>query len=127
VLPVLARIGPEVGWIFVVNDACPLDTGGEVERQCSDPRVRVLRHEVNQGVGGATATGYAAALSTPAEAVVKLDGEGQMDPALIPALCAPAQTGRADYAKGNRFHRLADVSAMPRLRLLGNASLSFLS
>ena len=28
VLPVLARIGPEVGWIFVVDDACPDDTGG---------------------------------------------------------------------------------------------------
>jgi glycosyltransferase involved in cell wall biosynthesis len=127
VLPVLAAIGPEVGWIFVVDDACPLDTGGEVERHCTDPRVRVLRHAHNRGVGGATATGYAAALATPAEAVVKLDGDGQMDPALIPTLCAPVLAGRADYAKGNRFHRLADVAGMPLLRLVGNAALSFLS
>ncbi|MGH8030223.1 MAG: glycosyltransferase family 2 protein [Arenimonas sp.] len=127
VLPVLARIGPEVGWIFVVDDACPLDTAGEVERGCSDPRVRVLRHATNLGVGGATATGYAAALATPADVVVKLDGDGQMDPALVPTLCAPVLAGRADYAKGNRFHRLADVSGMPPLRLVGNAALSFLS
>jgi dolichol-phosphate mannosyltransferase len=127
VLPVLARIGPEVGWIFVVDDACPLDTGGEVERNCTDPRVRVLRHATNEGVGGALVTGYRAALGTPAEVVVKLDGDGQMDPALVPILCAPILAGRADYAKGNRFHRIADVYDMPAVRLVGNAVLSFLT
>jgi glycosyltransferase involved in cell wall biosynthesis len=127
VLDVLARIGPETGWIFVVDDACPDDSGGVVARGTRDPRVRVLRHDRNQGVGGATMTGYRAALDTPAEVVVKLDGDGQMDPALVPVLCAPILAGRADYAKGNRFHRLADVAGMPTTRLLGNAALSFLS
>ncbi len=27
VLPLIERIGPEVGWIFVVDDACPDDSG----------------------------------------------------------------------------------------------------
>jgi dolichol-phosphate mannosyltransferase len=127
VLPLLARIGEEVGWIFAVDDACPEGSGDAIERQCIDPRVQVLRHASNQGVGGAMITGYRAALATPAQVVVKLDGDGQMDPALIPTLVKPILLGRADYTKGNRFHRLSDVAAMPRLRLLGNAALSFLS
>ncbi len=127
VLGVIARVGPEVGWIFVVDDACPEHTGDHVEAECRDPRVRVLRHERNQGVGGAMCTGYRAALETPAQVVVKVDGDGQMDPALIPRLTAPLFAARGDYVKGNRFHQLGDTRAMPALRLFGNAALSFLS
>lgn len=127
ILPLLARIGPEVGWIFVVDDACPESSGAQVERECRDPRVRVVRHTENQGVGGAVVTGFKAALATPARAVVKLDGDGQMDPALIPRLVAPILNGQADYCKGNRFHRVADVSSMPRVRLIGNVLLSFMT
>jgi len=126
-MQVLARIGPEVGWIFVVDDACPDHTGDRVEAASMDPRVRVLRHAENQGVGGATLTGYRAALDTPAEVVVKLDGDGQMDAGLIQELTAPALGGEADYVKGNRFYNLRDVVRMPRVRLLGNAVLSFMT
>ena len=66
----------------------------------------MLRHETNQGVGGATMTGYRAALADGADIVVKVDGDGQMDPRAIPRLVAPIVQGRADYAKGNRFHEL---------------------
>lgn len=127
VLGVIERIGPEVGWIVAVDDACPEHSGDVIEYGCSDPRVRVLRHEQNMGVGGAVMTGYAAAAALPAEAVVKLDGDGQMDPALIPALCAPLLSGRADYVKGNRFYRIAQVAGMPPMRLLGNTVLSFMT
>ena len=124
VLQVLSGIGPEVGWIFVVDDACPEHVGDRVEAACNDPRVKVLRHGDNRGVGGATLTGYRAALKTAAEVVVKLDGDGQMDVALIPRLTAPVLNGEADYVKGNRFYNLLDVAAMPWLRLCGNAVLS---
>jgi glycosyltransferase involved in cell wall biosynthesis len=127
VLEVIAAIGPEVGWIYVVDDACPIGSGDLVERDCRDPRVQVLRHAVNGGVGAATLTGLRAALGAPARVIVKLDGDGQMDPALIPRLVAPLLRGQADYAKGNRFHRFRDVAAMPGLRLAGNAALSFLT
>ena len=126
-LDVIARIGPEVGWIFAVDDACPEHSGDLIERDCRDPRVRVLRHAENGGVGAATLTGLRAAVDTPARVIVKLDGDGQMDPALIPRLVAPILRGQADYAKGNRFHRFRDVAAMPKLRLAGNAALSFLT
>ena len=127
VLPLIERIGPEVGWIFVVDDACPEGSGERVRAECADARVSVIQHRENQGVGGAMVTGYRAALRSPAQVIVKLDGDGQMDPALIARLAAPILGGRADYSKGNRFHRVADVSAMPPVRLFGNVVLSFLT
>jgi dolichol-phosphate mannosyltransferase len=127
ILGVLAAIPPEVGRIYVVDDGCPEGTGSAVEDGCRDPRVRVLRHERNQGVGAATLTGYRAALADGAEILVRLDGDGQMDPARIPRLVQPIADGSADYAKGNRFFDLEGLRAMPRLRLVGNSILSFAS
>src|SRR6185369_13923049 len=89
--------------------------------------VRVLRHVENKGVGGAVMTGYRAALETTATCVVKLDGDGQMDPVLVPALTRAIEDGRAHYVKGNRYYRLRDTAQMPRVRLVGNAAVSFLS
>ena len=122
---VLSRIGPECNLIFVVDDACPEGTGDFVESNCSDQRVQVLRHQTNQGVGGATITGYKAALRAEASVIVKLDGDGQMDPAMIPSLVAPVLDGRADYVKGNRFFHPGGLRSMPWLRLIGNSILSF--
>ena len=127
VTAVLERFGPEVTSIYVVDDACPEETGRSVEETCSDPRVRVLFHATNRGVGGATMTGYVQALADGADVVVKVDGDGQMDPALIPLLVAPILRGEADYVKGNRFHNLDGLSSMPTARLFGNAVLSFVT
>jgi glycosyltransferase involved in cell wall biosynthesis len=125
VLDVVAAIPPLVGAIYAVDDACPEGSGDVIEGGCRDPRVRVLRHERNQGVGGATITGYRAALADGATVVVRLDGDGQMDPAQIPLLVRPILEGEADYSKGNRFFELEGLAAMPRLRLAGNSLLSF--
>jgi glycosyltransferase involved in cell wall biosynthesis len=95
---VIARIGPEVRTIFVVDDACPEHTGDCVERNCADARVTVIRHAENQGVGGAMVTGYRAALASGADIVVKIDGDGQMDPALIPRFVRALAQGQADRA-----------------------------
>src|SRR5690242_9991069 len=84
ILGVIGAIGPEVQTIYCVDDACPESSGAFVEEHCSDTRVRVLRHEVNQGVGGATLTGYMRAAQDGAAVVVKVDGDGQMDPAILP-------------------------------------------
>ena len=120
----LDGIGPEVARIFVVDDACP-DKSGELARdRSSDPRVIVLTHAANRGVGGAMVTGYEAALADGADIVVKIDGDGQMDPSLIPLFVRPLAAGDADYVKGNRFYDIAFLQGMPRLRLIGNALLS---
>ncbi len=70
--------------------------------------------------------GYRKALELGATVCVKLDADGQMDPSLIPRFAGPILRGEADYTKGNRFFHVRDVAAMPPVRLLGNAALSFL-
>ena len=90
-----------------------------LRKKNSDPRVVIIVSERNEGVGGATKRGYRAALDAGADVVVKLDGDGQMDPALIPALVAPIIDGHADYAKGNRFFSVENTTSMPRHRIVG--------
>lgn len=127
VMGVLDAIGPEIQRIYCVDDGCPEHSGDLIESDCRDPRVRVIRHERNRGVGGALITGYRAALADGADIVVKLDADGQMDPRLIASLIAPILLGRADYTKGNRFFSLDAIGRMPTSRLVGNAALSFLT
>ena len=127
ILGVLEAIGPVCQAIYVVDDACPENTGDLVESECRDPRVQVVRNPVNQGVGGATIAGYLAALKDGAEILVKLDGDGQMDPALIPRLVSLIEQGEADYVKGNRFFELDGLQSMPTVRLIGNSLLSFIN
>ena len=127
ILEVVAAIGDEVSEIYVVDDACPQGSGSLVKAASSDGRVKFLFHETNQGVGGAVVTGYKAAIASGADVVVKLDGDGQMDPSEIARLVAPILAGKADYAKGNRFASLTGLSVMPGIRVLGNGALSFLT
>ncbi|MBO9676891.1 MAG: glycosyltransferase family 2 protein [Acidovorax sp.] len=127
ILDVIARIGPEVDAIYVIDDCCPEGSGSYVQEQCTDPRVHVLVHAENQGVGGAVMTGYRAAIADGHDIIVKIDGDGQMDPQLLPAFVAPIAAGEADYTKGNRFFHLEMIHRMPFIRLFGNAVLSFMS
>ena len=127
ILDTLSEIGKEVSYIFVVDDACPDGSGKLVQEKISDNRVKVIFHEENQGVGGAMVTGYKAALQTDADIIVKLDGDGQMDPKLIGDLINPIVAGRADYTKGDRLDSLTGLSQMPSIRLIGNAGLSLLT
>ena len=127
VLDVIAGIGPEVSRIYVVDDQCPDSSGTLVRGACADPRVTVLQHAKNLGVGAAVMTGYRAAIADGATIIVKLDGDGQMDARLIPNFVAPILAGEADYTKGNRFYDLEQIHAMPPMRLFGNALLSLLT
>jgi len=124
---VLASIPAMVDHIIVVDDACP-DTSGLIAQRAAerDKRITVLFHEQNQGVGGAMISGYRKAMALGCDIIVKVDGDGQMNPDLIPALIAPLMRGSADYAKGNRFRELEALSQMPKIRLFGNSVLSFL-
>jgi glycosyltransferase involved in cell wall biosynthesis len=127
ILGVIAGIGPEVARIYVVDDKCPDGSGAFVRANCLDPRVTVIEHEQNQGVGGAVMSGYRAAIADGAAVIVKIDGDGQMDASLIPDFVAPILAGEADYTKGNRFFNLERIGSMPPMRLFGNAVLSFLT
>ena len=124
---VIEKIGMQVQAIYVVDDCCPDRSGEFVRAEVKDARVKVLTHEINQGVGGALVTGYKAALEDGCDIVVKLDGDGQMDPGLIPRFVEPIAAGIADYVKGNRFYALEFLTGMPPVRALGNSGLSFIS
>lgn len=128
VADVLAGIGDFVKWILVVDDASPDGTAAAVSAAARrDPRIRLLRHEVNQGVGGAVLTGYREAVRLGAEIVVKMDSDGQMDPSHLRALVDPIVRGQADYTKGNRFVHARQLRSMPLLRRVGNLGLSLLT
>jgi len=127
VLSVITEIGDEVTSIYIVDDQCPEETGLYVQSECSDPRVKVLFHKVNKGVGGAMVTGYKQAMADGMDIIVKIDGDGQMNPALIPLFCSPILEGSADYTKGNRFFDIDSLRDMPVVRLVGNAGLSFIN
>lgn len=127
VLDVIAKVGAEVSAIFVVDDCCPESSGDFIRENCTDHRVVVLHNVKNQGVGGAVMAGYKAAIEMGADIIVKVDGDGQMDPSLIPDFVAPIIAGEADYTKGNRFFDLEQIHAMPKVRLFGNAALSFMT
>jgi dolichol-phosphate mannosyltransferase len=116
------------GWIeqiIVVDDACP-EGSGRIAENLDQPKITVVTHASNQGVGGAMMSGYRKALELGCEIVVKMDGDGQMDPAYLPQLLEPLMNGQADYVKGNRFIDTAELRNMPKIRLFGNNILSFL-
>lgn len=127
ILGVISAIGTEINKIYVVDDKCPESSGNYVIQNCTDPRVEVLFHDKNLGVGGAVKTGYRKALNDGCEIVIKLDGDGQMNPELIAELIKPILSGEADYVKGNRFFSISSLTKMPVIRIVGNSLLSIIN
>lgn len=122
---VLRTLPEWVRSVVVVDDRSP-DRSAERVEAIADPRVRIVRHERNLGVGGAVVTGFREALRLGAHLIVKMDGDGQMDPAHLTRLLAPLVRHDADLAKGNRYRTLRTLEGMPLVRRLGNAALTFL-
>ncbi len=124
---VVEKIDKKIKYIYVIDDACPDKSGDYLLANCSDKRIRVLQHDTNCGVGAAVMTGYQQAIHDGAKIIVKIDGDGQMDPKLIDKFIFPIIHGAADYTKGNRFFNLEQISSMPKTRIFGNAILSFMT
>lgn len=123
---VLKTIPEYVDHVVVVDDASTDDTAAVVERAAAaDDRIVFLRLEDNRGVGGALAVAYAWARDHGIDIAVSVDGDGQMDPDEMTALILPIVRGDADYTKGNRLWDPTGWQVIPRLRLIGNAFLSF--
>jgi len=125
---VLETMPPLVDRIIVVDDASVDATGARV-RQCRavDPRIQLVRCDRRRGVGGAIARGYVEALGGGYDVAVVLAGDGQMDPADLPAVLAPALDGQADYVKGSRFAYPGGKRMIPPLRRFGITVLSALT
>jgi glycosyltransferase involved in cell wall biosynthesis len=128
ILRVLMTMPAEVDRVYVIDDASPDNTAPVIrDYQPQDQRVQLIVHPVNQGVGGAIATGYKAALADGMACTVVMAGDGQMDPADFGAICEPVLSGAYDYAKGNRLFSGEAWDMIPRVRYLGNAMLSLLT
>jgi glycosyltransferase involved in cell wall biosynthesis len=125
---VVASLPAGVWRIYCVND-CSKDSTRDaiIAVARDDKRVRLVERATNGGVGAAFMQGLAAALADEADVIVKVDGDGQMNGEFVNDFAAPILAGEADYVKGNRFFDVERVIAMPKVRLLGNAGLSFLS
>ncbi len=123
---VLGSIPAFIDHIVVVDDGSG-DRTADAARAFPDPRVTLVVHEANQGVGGAVLSGYARAHELGCAVFVKMDADGQMKPEHLPELLAPILEGRADYAKGNRFAHADRLQAMPLLRRLGNTIHSYMT
>lgn len=114
-------------FIYVVDDKCPENTGVFVKENIHHPQLTILFNEFNLGVGGAVKTGFVQALKDDCDVFVKLDGDGQMNPSLIPELISSIISGEADFSKGNRFYNINTLIKMPTIRLIGNSALSFIN
>ncbi len=114
--------------IALVDDAST-DNTFEIMQEIaqSDSRVTAISLPINSGVGGAILSGHQTLVSKGVEILVVMAGDDQMDPSSLPTLLDPIIEDRADYVKGNRFSSFASFKGMPKIRVFGNLTLSFLS
>jgi glycosyltransferase involved in cell wall biosynthesis len=115
-----------VDHIFIVDD-CSSDSTSEKAKAVGDPRVEVIRHEVNQGVGGAVITGHTRAIEVGDDISVVMAGDAQMDPNYLGALLDPIVDRGYGFSKANRFFSSDSFAGMPKYRIFGNVVLSFLT
>ena len=126
VVETLRGIPELVDRIYVVDDASK-DATGEQARSVGDPRIEVIRHERNKGVGAAIVTGYRRALEEGIDVACVMAADNQMDPAELEKIVGPVARGEAEYAKANRLFSGEAWKVIPRTRYLGNAVLSLLT
>ncbi len=125
---VLKSMPEFVDHIVVVDDASRDRTAEAVKAlQKDNPRIVYIRHEKNEGVGGAIVKGYKWARENEIGISVVMAGDAQMDPKDLPGLLDPIVTGKVDYSKGNRLFTGKAWKVIPKTRYLGNGVLSFLT
>ncbi len=113
--------------LIVVVDDHSTDGTAERARAVGDPRVEVIEHVENQGVGATIATGYERCRELGVDVTCVMAGDNQMDPGELAALVGPVARGEVDYAKANRLVSGEAWRLIPRSRYLGNAVLSLLT
>ncbi|GAA1561693.1 hypothetical protein GCM10009678_50730 [Actinomadura kijaniata] len=113
-----------VDHIVVVDDASTDETAKRVA-EVGDPRVTLVRHDANTGVGGAIVTGHRVTLESDSDVNVVMAGDAQMDPDYLPALLDPIADDGYGFTKANRFFARSGLTGMPLNRLLGSTVLSF--
>ena len=114
--------------IIVVNDCSSDKTQSIIEDlQRKDPRITLINHERNRGLGQTLITGYLRARELELDIVAVMAGDAQMNPDDLPNVIKPIASGRADYVKGNRLLREEVIARMPKHRFIGNSGLTLLT
>jgi glycosyltransferase involved in cell wall biosynthesis len=117
-----------VDFIVVVDDCSKDNTYGAVkEKKASKDKVVLIQHDINQGVGGAIATGYKWARDNKIDVTAVMAGDAQMAPDDLMNIIQPVLENKADYTKGNRLYHGEAWEIIPKHRYLGNAFLSLLT
>ena len=98
-----------------------------INKDESNDRIILINHSKNSGVGAAVATGYKWCKDHNIDCVVKIDGDGQMDPSELINVCSPIIYDDVDYVKGNRLLHASSSVFIPKVRLIGNSILSILT
>jgi glycosyltransferase involved in cell wall biosynthesis len=128
VAPTLAGIPDFVDRVYVVDDASKDSTVGRAHAATTeDPRIVVIVHERNAGVGAAIVTGYKRAVDEQIDITCVMAADNQMDPDDLVRLVIPVARGELDYAKANRLFTGQAWQLIPHYRYLGNAVLSLLT
>jgi glycosyltransferase involved in cell wall biosynthesis len=112
--------------IYVVDDGSR-DRTAAAAIDLGEPRVQLIRHERNSGVGAAIASGYRQALAEEVDVTCVMAADNQMDPDELEGLVEPVARGEVEYAKANRLVSGEAWKVIPRTRYLGNAVLSLLT
>jgi len=118
---------PDFVDLVLVVDDCSSDDTAERARETADPRLEVIRHDDNRGVGGAIVTGYARCRELGVDVTCVMAADNQMDPDELSSLVEPVARGEADYVKANRLVSGEAWNLIPHARYLGNAVLSLLT
>ena len=126
IVNVIRELPAWIDYIVLVDDASG-DGTYEAVKSIQELRLIAHQHPKNQGVGGATITGFQKAYELGADILVKMDGDGQMDPVGLPAMIDPIALREADFTKGNRFLHTRELVRMPLVRRIGNIGLSFMA
>lgn len=118
-----------VDTMVIVNDVSKDSTSAVIRahRLFGSPKIVLIEHEVNQGVGGAIASGYKWSRDHGIDIAVVMAGDAQMNPADLPAILDPIVDDIADYTKGNRLVTGEAFRKIPKVRFYGNAVLSLLT
>ncbi len=128
IVSVINKLPEFIDVVFLVNDKSPEPIPLDLLKETKGyEKIIILENETNLGVGGATKTGFKAAMNEGINIVVKVDADDQMDTTYIKDLLNPIINKKANYAKGNRFRDFKALKKMPFIRKAGNLMLSFLT
>ena len=126
ILSVIHNIPDCVDFIIAVDDCSPDSTYAILQTEAeTNPRLTIVHHSKNQGVGGSMVSGFKKALELKADIIVKLDGDGQMNSDYIPKMLQILSNESYDYVKGNRFFNRPNINKMPVIRRIGNMGMGF--